>query len=599
MATRARTGMTVTPIFWEPAGGRYVFPAGFVSVIHGFLANIAAASGSDNNFVSVTTEYYQDVRGLRASVHYDVRALPAVVDTTPFPPDGCTPDPAYTTCISDSQLRSELRRVTSARGLPTDLSHFYPVFLPPKVQLVAQDGTRSGDAFCGYHLAFPSGHSYDIYSGQPYPGDNCITGQAPNGNAGTDGTINILSHELDEVLTDPLNAPRAWDDKSGNEVADMCNNTFGRPLGSTNAAAPQTSEYNQIINGGRYYLQQEFSNDAYAKFGVDKGCVLSEALAANPAAAGKGGKVTSAAMFFLDATPTAVAADGTATSTVDVQESTAAGQPVAGDRVHFVLGVQSGGGDCGTLSSEDATTAADGRAQITYTASHDNVACWLVAEDAKNGNSAEAVIYQGTTRSQSPAIHDSLPASLKAGGAPVTFTITAANPFSKPLPDAVAQIVITPGRAQAKAVTAQQVQLSYSSNGSRGAFLAIPLTGSTRNGDDIEGYLAPSQLGTLARASSRTVTFHVTLARTVPVSRTAPLLAFQASLAQLDPASGSGSTLADTNVDDIKVAAAAKPSSGSSVAVAAGALLAALLGIGLVMRRTRTVRPDAAAPAET
>ena len=56
-----------------------------------------------------------------------------------------------------------------------------------------------------------------------------------------------------------------------------------------------------------------------------------------------------------------------------------------------------------------------------------------------------------------------------------------------------------------------------------------------------------------------TWTFHVSLASDVPGSATIPLIAFEAYLDQINTASGSGATLADSYATDIKVT----PSSSS------------------------------------
>ena len=53
--------------------------------------------------------------------------------------------------------------------------------------------------------------------------------------------------------------------------------------------------------------------------------------------------------------------------------------------------------------------------------------------------------------------------------------------------------------------------------------------------------------------SSETITFHVSLASSVPVSKAAPMLAFEAYLDQVNSADGSGTTLADTYATDMKV----------------------------------------------
>jgi hypothetical protein len=49
---------------------------------------------------------------------------------------------------------------------------------------------------------------------------------SPNGNAGVDGMLSVVAHELEEATSDPnLNA---WYDASGNENADKCAWTFGQ-----------------------------------------------------------------------------------------------------------------------------------------------------------------------------------------------------------------------------------------------------------------------------------------------------------------------------------------------------------------------------------
>ena len=56
MGTRAHPGeITITPIYWKPAG--YSFPESYTSIVNTYIANVAAASGSDDNVYSVDTEY--------------------------------------------------------------------------------------------------------------------------------------------------------------------------------------------------------------------------------------------------------------------------------------------------------------------------------------------------------------------------------------------------------------------------------------------------------------------------------------------------------------------------------------------------------------
>src|SRR5262249_23271837 len=76
-------------------------------------------------------------------------------------------------------------------------------------------------------------------------------------------------------------------------------------------------------------------------------------------------------------------------------------------------------------------------------------------------------------------------------------------------------------------------------------------------GDDIEAYVGSQQGTTLAPKSSQTYTFEVSLASNVP--RASPLILFEGYLDQINTASGSGATVADTLGTDITV-----PGSSSS-----------------------------------
>jgi hypothetical protein len=339
------------------------------------------------------------------------------------------------------------------------------VFLPPGVETVGRDGTNSVDDFCAYHQAFRSGNHTIVYADQPFDQKSCSSGQAPSGNVAVDSEIGIFSHELIEVMTDPLNPPRAWDDKTGHEIADLCANSYGRALGSTDRSDPSGTEYNQVINGAKYYLPLEFSNRAFHRFGLDRGCVQSERVAESATAAAIGKETATPQAFIVDATPTMVRADGTAAATVDVSASDTAGNGLAGDHIHFIVGAQAGIGKCGTLSSSERTTNDVGRAEIVYTASKDNVSCWVVASDPEGGRAAEAVIYQGNTRRGSPILHASFPPTLEAGGPPAFFTIRASNPSSVTLTETLTRFVVLPGTPGARSVKADQVHLSYSTKG--------------------------------------------------------------------------------------------------------------------------------------
>jgi hypothetical protein len=88
----------------------------------------------------------------------------------------------------------------------------------------------------------------------------CDDGEHPN-NQPSDGALQGgLSHEHNESITDPeLNA---WFASSGAENGDKCrtfneSTELGTPLGT----APDGSRYNQVVNSGLYWYQQEWSNE--------------------------------------------------------------------------------------------------------------------------------------------------------------------------------------------------------------------------------------------------------------------------------------------------------------------------------------------------
>jgi hypothetical protein len=115
------------------------------------------------------------------------------------------------------------------------------------------------NGYCAFHSRVGTGTQATLYASMPYnalPG--CTSGQSPNGNA-ADAVLNNVAHEHMETMVDPLG--NGWFDSSGREIADKCHLKFGKALGAT-----PTGQYNQVINGHRYWIQMVWSNRA-------KGCV--------------------------------------------------------------------------------------------------------------------------------------------------------------------------------------------------------------------------------------------------------------------------------------------------------------------------------------
>ncbi len=89
----------------------------------------------------------------------------------------------------------------------------YFVYLPPGVS-VSQGGSRSCQAFCGYHENV-SGQIF--YAVMPYPGCNGCAGGLDTFAALT----STSSHELCEAITDAVPGQGWYDDQNG-EIGDIC-----------------------------------------------------------------------------------------------------------------------------------------------------------------------------------------------------------------------------------------------------------------------------------------------------------------------------------------------------------------------------------------
>ncbi len=552
--------ITITPIYWAPAG--YSFPAAYTAVINQYVTDIAAASGALDNVYSIDTEY--------SSIRYTIAAGDPVGDAKPFTRD-CTPDTGFTACVGDAQIQREVAAVVAANGLPADLAHLYPVFFPPHVEtsMQGQKGLeKSKSDFCAYHSATATTNPV-VYGVEPYA-DNCPNGQNPNRAIGGtdpaavaastagDSAADTLSHEVMESITDPTQA--GWTDSVGNENGDMCNSNYGIPLGSVDPNNTDTTRFNQVINGDMYYTQNNFSNTLFGTDGAYTGCAQSES---QVQAGATGALRTGAARASAAATkaPPEGLSPGAGLNAVIVEAASHElptpgsttpitvtvvndqGDPVTGDDVTFRLGTARGtDGTCGTLSQPGGTTNADGMLTLTYTSSAANVACDVIAIEGASGQSDQTQIEQGTAAQTAPRLEASLPASLTAGGPPVTFTAVASNPSVDPLPHARIDVIVTDSSMQG--VRADQLHLAYASSATHGQFVAVPLIGSTAANDQIEGVL-PSEVGTTIPAQGHeTFVLRLSLDAGVPsTAATGNRLQPELDLSQVNPGDGSATVL--------------------------------------------------------
>lgn len=271
------TTNTTYAIFWVPSG--YSVDPSYESTIGGFFQNVADASGSTGNVYSTDVQYCQDPGNLSSfascpsgatRIAYQSTFGGAYTDTRPFPADavpasanGCAD--GERACLTDAEIQDEVEHAMSANGWSGGPTHVFFVFTPDDVGSCFDDqGDCSFTTYCAYHNAFADGTSFVAYANIPYAAYDesaCGVDEHPNGGA-ADDAINVVSHEHNEAITDPtVGDPTidgglgGWWDLFGYENGDECAWYFGKSLGG-----PSGAQWNQVINGGHYYLQGEWSN---------------------------------------------------------------------------------------------------------------------------------------------------------------------------------------------------------------------------------------------------------------------------------------------------------------------------------------------------
>jgi hypothetical protein len=243
----------------------------------------ASAAGSTTNVFSVLAQYGSPYRQSFGSAQ-------VIVDTNRYPTTagGCKLAPGMSACVTDGSLQSEIARLVDAGRLPSPSapgSGATPVFLmitPVDVNVCLSGGSCVNNSFCAYHDYFIHNGASVLYASVPFSvfassskgcqtDSNSIyeTPAGPNG----DEAYNVaddLSHELSEIITDPL--INAWYTKNGYEVADLCE-SYGATADPSKGISPLAYSpafgdastgtlYNQVINRDEYYNQTEYSNSA-------------------------------------------------------------------------------------------------------------------------------------------------------------------------------------------------------------------------------------------------------------------------------------------------------------------------------------------------
>ncbi len=245
-------------IFWEPPtlqdGTTTYVSSTYNSLIEQYFNDVGGSGLYNNNI-----QYYDTTGHMLNS-----STLGGVwFDSSPYPPSTCTDSYTPHGCISDNQIKAEVLNAMNVNSWSGGVNHAFFVFT------AWGEGSCHGDCafsnFCAFHNYFTSNSQSIVYANMPYMGTdlpNCGTNTSPNSDPDADATINYLSHEHMEMVTDPL--LNAWHDANNGEIGDKCGAKYGT-LSYDNGTA------NEAWNGHYYIVQEEFS-DAL------NGCVQTRAM---------------------------------------------------------------------------------------------------------------------------------------------------------------------------------------------------------------------------------------------------------------------------------------------------------------------------------
>lgn len=263
-------------IFWVPAG--YYYPASVKAEVAQYFTDVGASSWKTSNVYAALTQYCEGVATGATScksasnnfISYSVAYGGSATVTTAFPASGCA---NYTlgsgasskVCLTDAQVQHEVSSVIASKAWPTGLGTEFFLMTPTGVG-ECFDSTEAScydpefsSGFCAYHSSITTPQT--LYAFQPWADiSGCVYGSVPDNaypnDDGADPLVNVMSHEHNETMSDPLGT--AWFDSSGFENGDECAwlalTTHFNGIG----------DYSQTIGGDEYMLQSEWSNRANA-----------------------------------------------------------------------------------------------------------------------------------------------------------------------------------------------------------------------------------------------------------------------------------------------------------------------------------------------
>ncbi len=171
--------------------------------------------------------------------------------------------------LRDSSVLTVVNNAITSSQLPYNANGVYFVLTSTDVN----ETSGFCRLYCGWHTAAtPSaGHVRYSFVGNA---NRCLSGCAaqttsPNSNAGVDGMISVIAHELEEATTDP--DPRSgWADSGGAENADKCAWTFGH----AQYQVANGSWANMTLGSRNFLIQRNLFHNLVGPNGLGDYCMV-------------------------------------------------------------------------------------------------------------------------------------------------------------------------------------------------------------------------------------------------------------------------------------------------------------------------------------
>ena len=205
------------------------------TIIPTFITNLSDSPRFNTN------KTYSDINGVALTGKINLRGEYSYPTTT------------LGTSLSDANIATLASGSLGQGSIPATLDPNGIYFVLTAVDITETSGFLS--AYCGWHDSTNMGNPNPVpesqnmkysFVGNAGTNSGCIaqTTSSPNNNPGADGMLSVITHELEEAITDP-DGTGWWDNATGMENSDKCAWTWGTrttatsssPLGNANISS--------------------------------------------------------------------------------------------------------------------------------------------------------------------------------------------------------------------------------------------------------------------------------------------------------------------------------------------------------------------------